>query len=337
LADNQVPVTIIGAGPVGLFAVFTCGMMRLKCRVIETLPILGGQCQELYPEKPIFDIPGFPQVLGKDLVSNLLKQIKPFDPQMHLGETVMHLSPQKDGWTVHTSKQLFKTSVVIIASGAGSFQPNRPPLAGIETLENKHVFYAVREPDLLRGKTVVIAGGGDSAVDWAISLVGVAKKIYVVHRRPQFRAAGSSVDHLHSLAAAEKLELVIPYQLHALQMSEDQKLTHVVVKTLEGEKQTLPADTLLPFFGLKSDVSFLENWGIELQHHRIKVDPLTGCTSQKGIYAIGDGVIYPHKRKLILTGFAEAAQAATHIRQMLSPNQPFTPQHSTTSGIPTLS
>ena len=330
----QTDITIIGAGPAGLFAVFQAGMLGLKCHVIDTLDAVGGQCAALYPEKPIYDIPGFPSVDGGQLVELLAKQAEPFKAAYHLGQQVVRLESGEGRFLVTTSKgTLIESGAVIIAAGCGAFGPNRPALANIEQFEGSHVFYMVNRKEDFRDKNIVIAGGGDSAVDWANALAGIAKRIYVIHRRNKFRAMQSSVSQMECLAAEGKIELVIPYQLDALE-GENGKLDAVVVSTLEGEKKRLEADALLSFFGLSMELGPILDWGLNLDKNHITVNPATMETSTPGIYAIGDIASYPGKLKLILTGFAESAIAAHEARLRLKPDQALHFEYSTTRGVP---
>lgn len=332
-------VVIIGAGPVGLFAVFECGMLQLNCHVVDTLDMIGGQCAALYPEKPIYDIPAHPCVTGGDLIENLRQQAAPFNPTYHLGQQVTALTPKDasgKSWLVATSKGVhIRTQAIIIAAGVGAFGPNRPPLPGIEAFEGKSVHYYVGARESYRGKHVVIAGGGDSAVDWALSLREVAARVSVVHRRSKFRAAPESEARLKTLAEAGALDLVVPFQLAGLE-GENGQLAKVIVQSLEGETKTLRADVLLPFFGLSMSLGPIAEWGLGLENHQIATNPGTGETSRRGIYAIGDVAAYPHKLKLILNGFAEGAQAAHAIRKFLYPEEILHFEYSTTKGLPGL-
>lgn len=335
-SSHPVDVAIIGAGPVGLFAVFQCGMLGLKSCVIDSLPEIGGQCTALYPEKPIYDIPGFPNVAAGDLIANLEAQAAPFRPAYHLGQTVEGLERRKlqEGWVLTTATgQIIHARTVLIAAGGGAFGPNRPPLAGIEAYEGKSVFYMIRRRDDLRGKRVVIAGGGDSAVDWALSLADVAASVMVVHRRDQFRAAPENVARMKALAGVGKIEMVVPYQLGGLDGAGG-ILSSVLVHDLDGNERRLAADVLLPFFGLASSLGPIAGWGLTVERHHIVVDPATAETGVPGIYAIGDIVAYSNKLKLILTGFAEAAHAAHAIYRHLHPGQELHMEYSTTRGIP---
>lgn len=332
--SHTTDVVIIGAGPVGIFAVFECGMMKLKTHVIDTLAEVGGQCIALYPEKPIYDIPAHPNILAADLIENLKKQAEPFNPVYHLNQQVTHVEKTDDGWKVTTSENTSITcKAIIIAAGVGAFGPNRPPLPTIEEYENKSVFYFVKNKELFRGKNVVIAGGGDSAVDWALNLYDVAKRITVVHRRPKFRAALDSVDKLFALGQEGKIDLAIPYQLDSLE-GKNGVLKKIGLKTLEGEEKIIEADALLAFFGLSMNLGPLAEWGLNLDKSHITVDIGTYQTSIPGIFAIGDVATYTYKQKLILTGFAEAAGAAHQIRSIVYPGEVFHFQYSTSQGVP---
>jgi thioredoxin reductase (NADPH) len=333
-STHQTDIAIIGAGPVGLFAVFECGMLKMRTAVIDALDMAGGQCAALYPEKPIYDIPGYPRIEAMALIDKLMEQAAPFHPAFHLGQQVEAVEPIGEGWRLTTSAGTrIEARCIFIAAGVGAFGPNRPPLAGIEAYEGKSVFYLVKRRDDFRNKRVVIAGGGDSAVDWANSLAELAAKIYVVHRRPKFRAAPESVAMMERLVGAGRIELVVPYQLHGLEGSHG-KLTAVTVQTLEGQARRLEADALLPFFGLAMNLGPIARWGLALERNHIKVDTEKFETSAKGIHAIGDIASYPGKLKLILTGFAEAAAAAHAAYARVHPGEALHFEYSTTKGIP---
>jgi thioredoxin reductase (NADPH) len=334
---QKADIAIIGAGPVGLFAVFECGMMRLRCHVIDSLEMVGGQCTALYPEKPIYDIPGFPKILAADLIDNLKKQADPFDPIYHLNQEVVGLEKAEEGgWHLQTSAGTsLHVKAVLIAAGVGAFGPNRPPLEGIEAYEGKSIFYYVKNRSHFEGKNLVIAGGGDSAVDWAISLSEIAKKVTVVHRRPKFRAAPENEAQLNKLAEQGIIDLAIPYQLEGLSGKEGY-LDKVIVKSLEGEIKEIQADVLLPFYGLATNLGPIAHWGLQLNSTHIQVDPKDCSTNVEGIFAIGDIATYGHKLKLILTGFSEAAQAAHAIRSFVHPGEVYHFEYSTTSGVPSL-
>lgn len=325
-------IVIIGAGPAGLFAVFEAGMLRMRCHVVDTLAMVGGQCAALYPEKPIYDIPAYPAIDALDLIHKLQQQAAPFQPVYHLGEQVVKVAIGQC-FTVTTSKGTRITcKAIIIAAGCGAFGPNRPPIEGLELYEGKSIFYHVVRREDYRDKTVVIAGGGDSAVDWAISLAEVARKIYVIHRRAKFRASPESAAKLAELAKTGNVELVIPYQLAGLKGANGQ-LEAVMVETLDGEKRELPADILLPFFGLAMELGEIARWGLNLEHNHIVVSPSTLQTSQPGIFAIGDMATYPGKLKLILCGFAEAAMACHALYPLVHPDEALHFEYSTTRGV----
>jgi thioredoxin reductase (NADPH) len=327
-------VAIIGAGPVGLFMVFECGMLEMGCHLFDALPQPGGQCAALYPEKPIYDIPGYPRIDAAELVDRLAEQAAPFQPNFHLGHPVSGLASTPEGFVVEQAGGLrVAARAVVVAAGAGAFGPNRPPLDRLAEFEEKSVFYLVRRREDFRGRRVVIAGGGDSAVDWALSLADVAERVMVVHRRPKFRAAPQSAARLQTLADSGRIELVIPYQLHAIEGAGGQ-LSAVIVADLAGGTRRLAADCLLPFFGLATDLGPLASWDLRLDHNRIGVDPATCATSRPGIYAIGDIAAYPGKLKLILSGFAEAALAAHAIHPLVHPGEALHFEYSTTKGIP---
>jgi thioredoxin reductase (NADPH) len=330
---HNTDLVIIGAGPTGLFAVFEAGMLKIKSHVIDTLETIGGQCLALYPEKPIYDIPAHPSILASELISKLEEQILPFNPTFHLNQLVEKITKQPDGsFLVTTSKNTqINCKAIIIAAGCGAFGFNRPPLDNIEEFEGKSVFYAVKSKHEFANKNVVIAGGGDSAVDWALSLANIAKKVYVVHRRDKFRCAPESAEQMKELAKSGKIEMVIPFQLEGLE-GNDGKLSHVLVKDFDNNVKKLEADYLLPFFGLAMELGPIANWGLNLHKHHIEVDFSTMKTSEEGIYAIGDIATYKNKLKLILTGFAEAASACHDIYKIVHPNEVFHFEYSTSKG-----
>lgn len=345
-ADQVTDVAVIGAGPVGLFTIFECGMLGMRCHVIDALGAAGGQCTALYPEKPIYDIPGHPTILGNELIDRLCEQAAPFDPVYHMGQQVETLTPVEGegegdgggGWRLTTSAgTAIRARAVVIAAGVGAFGPNRPPLPDLERYEGQPagsgVHYLVARRGDYRGRRVVIAGGGDSAVDWALSLAEVAASVAVVHRRDKFRAAHASVRKLHDLAAGGTIDLVVPYQLHALD-GDGETLTAVIVRDLDGNERRLEADALLPFYGLAQSLGPIAEWGLDLQRHHLAVDPATAATSRPGIFAVGDVATYPGKLKLILTGFAEAAAAAHAIHPLVHPGESLHFEYSTTKGLP---
>ena len=328
-------IAIIGAGPVGLFTVFQAGMLNLRTVVIDALDIPGGQCSALYPEKPIYDIPAHPRITGEDLIEQLRRQAEPFHPHYLLGRTVNAMTKRPDGGfelTLSSGEQI-RVGAVVIAAGCGAFGPNRPPLDGLEVFENKSVFYLVRRREDFRDKRVVIAGGGDSAVDWALSLADVAARVMVVHRRPKFRAAPESERRLKMLADEGRIDLVIPYQLSGLE-GQNGQLSAVLVKDLDNREKRLEADSLLAFFGLAMDLGPIAEWGLNLDRNHITVNAATLETSTTGIYAIGDIANYPGKLKLILSGFSEAAMAVHAAQAYLHPDQILHFEYSTTRGVP---
>lgn len=332
--NHTTDIAIIGAGPVGLFAIFEAGMLKMQCHVIDALDFIGGQCAALYPEKPIYDIPAHPKISAEQLIANLEEQARPFSPHYHLGQQVTSLAKQPDGsFILRTSKDTtINAKIVLIAAGCGAFGPNRPPIENIEEFEGKSVFYMVNKSENFRGKRIVIAGGGDSAVDWAIILADIAKSVAVIHRRDKFRCAPESADKLHALASAGKIDLVIPYQLDAIN-GHGGILDHVVVSSLEGEKKTIVADILIPFFGLAMELGPIADWGLNLEKKHIEVSPVTFATNTQGVYAIGDIATYPGKLKLILNGFAEAAMATHDMYSIIHPNQALHFEYSTTRGV----
>jgi thioredoxin reductase (NADPH) len=327
-------VAIIGAGPVGLFAVFELGMLKLSSTLIDALGEVGGQCTALYPEKPIYDIPAHPVIEAGALVGQLERQIAPFHAPRLLGRRVSGLAGSAGAFTLTTDQgDTVHAKAVVIAAGAGAFGPNRPPIAGLADYEaTGTVQYYVRRREDFRGKRVVIAGGGDSAVDWALALKDVAR-VAVVHRRPKFRASPESAAQLDAAAARGEIEMVIPYQLQALH-GEGGVLAEVEVATLQGATRRLPADVLLPFFGLSMDLGPIAAWGLESTQHHVKIDPATGATSWPGVFAIGDVATYPGKLKLILQGFSEAAIAAHAIFRVVHPGEALHFEYSTTTGVP---
>ena len=331
----ETDVAIIGAGPCGLFAVFECGMLKMRAVVVDTLEEIGGQCAALYPEKPIFDIPAHPQIAGADLIDRLAEQAAPFEPRFLLNQRVEALVPNAAGFHLTTSTgNRVQAKAVIIAAGAGAFGPNRPPLEGLPGYEaSGAVRYMVTKREEFRGKRVVIAGGGDSAVDWALSLKDVAAKVIVVHRRPKFRAAPETATQLEAAAARGEIEMAIPYQLHALE-GDGRHLSAVVLATLKGEEMRVPADYLLAFFGLSMELGPIADWGLGLDHKHIAITPATCETNIPGIHAIGDMASYPGKLKLILQGFSEAAMAAHAIHPRVFPGEALHFEYSTSKGVP---
>lgn len=331
---HETDVVIIGAGPVGLFAVFELGMLKMHAHVIDALAFTGGQCTALYPEKPIYDIAGYPEIIAAELVAQLEAQAKPFSPHYHLDQQVTALTQEGETWRVQTSTGTEITCrAIIIAAGCGAFGPNRPPLERLEEFEASNaVAYMVGKREAYRDKTIVIAGGGDSAVDWAVSLAEVAKKIYVVHRRDKFRAAPDTVEKMRDLAENGNVELVIPYQLDGLE-GENGALEAVIVRDLDDNTRRLEAEALLPFYGLAMELGPIAEWGLNLDKNHITVTAATCQTSTPGIFGIGDIVTYPGKLKLIACGFSEAAMAAHAIYPLVHPGEALHFEYSTTKGV----
>ena len=307
---------IVGAGPVGLFAVFELGLLDIRSALVDILDRPGGQCAELYPEKPIYDIPGYPEISGQELVEKLMEQIHPFKPSFHLNQMVETLAREPDGRFRLTTDAgvTFLGKVVVIAAGGGSFQPKRPPVPGIEAYEGTSVFYAVRRMEDYRGHDLMIVGGGDSALDWTLNLEPLAKSLTLVHRRDEFRAAPDSVNKLRALVEAGKVRLAIG-QVSGLK-GEGGQVTHATVKDKAGTESDVACTRILPFFGLTMKLGPVADWGLNLHENLIPVDTEKFATSEPGIFAIGDINTYPGKLKLILSGFHEAAlmaQAAVHV------------------------
>ncbi|MCF4098846.1 NAD(P)/FAD-dependent oxidoreductase [Maritalea mediterranea] len=323
-------VVIIGAGPVGLFAVFELGLLDIKCHLIDILDKPGGQCAELYPEKPIYDIPAFPEISGQELTDNLLKQAEPFGPTYHYNRMVNELEKQDKGdYLVKTDAgETFRCKVVVIAAGGGSFQPKRPPVPNIEDYENTSVFYAVRKMDDFRDHDIVIVGGGDSALDWTLNLAPLAKSLTLVHRRDSFRAHTDSVNKMRALVEEGKINFELG-QIASLE-GENGQISAVNIKNADGEK-SLPATRLMPFFGLTMKLGPVANWGLNLHENLIEVDTEKFATSEEGIFAIGDINYYPGKLKLILSGFHEAALMAQAAKKIIHPDEKVVFQYTTSS------
>jgi thioredoxin reductase (NADPH) len=332
MADTiKTDALIIGAGPVGLFAVFELGLLDIKAHVIDILDKVGGQCAELYPEKPIYDIPGFPTITAQGLVDGLMAQSKPFNPAIHLNEMVESIEKIGDPlFRVKTNGgQTFETKVIVVAAGGGSFQPKRPPIPGIEAYEKKSVHYAVRRMEDFRGKRVLIAGGGDSALDWTLNLAPIAGHLTLLHRRSEFRAAPDSVNKMMSLVGEGKIDFVMG-QASSVEGADGQ-VSKVVVKRNDGSNFEIACDAILPFFGLTMKLGPIANWGLRLNEELIPVDTEAFETSEKGIFAIGDINTYPGKLKLILSGFHEAALMARRAQSYVYPDKKFVFQYTTSS------
>ena len=327
---------IIGAGPTGLFAVFEAGLLKLKCHLIDALPQPGGQCSEIYPKKPIYDIPAFPEVLAGDLVDNLMEQIRPFEPGFTLGERAETIEKLDDGSFVVTTVEgtQHNAPVVVIAGGLGSFEPRKPPISNIAKYENKGVSYMVREPEDFRNKRVVIAGGGDSALDWAIYLSEVASEVSLIHRRNEFRGALDSVEKVSELSKIGKINLITEAEVVGLKGVD--RLESVVIrhKGEASEEEVKETDHFIPLFGLSPKLGPIANWGLEIEKNAIKVDNSYDYqTNIPGIYAIGDVNTYPGKLKLILCGFHEAAIMCQSAYQKIFPDKKYVMKYTTVSGV----
>jgi thioredoxin reductase (NADPH) len=324
-------VIIVGAGPVGLFAVFELGLNDMKCQLVDILDKPGGQCAELYPEKPIYDIPGLPIVTGAGLVDALMKQIEPFNPVFHLSQMAESLTKTDEGkWRLTTDAgTVLEAPVMVIAAGGGSFVPKKPPIKGIEQYEGKSVFYSVRRMETFRDRSILIAGGGDSALDWTLNLQPLAHRLTLVHRRDEFRAAPDSVKKMRELAEAGKIDLRIAQivQLHG----EGGQIEAVTLKPDDGETYTVQCDTLLPFYGLTMKLGPVANFGINLHQNLIQVDTAKFESDIPTIFAIGDINTYPGKLKLILSGFHEAALMAQQAFRYVHPERKLRFQYTTSS------
>jgi thioredoxin reductase (NADPH) len=324
-------VLIIGAGPCGLFAVFELGLLDMKAHLVDILDKIGGQCAELYPEKPIYDIPGIPFITGAGLTDALMAQIKPFGPTFHLGEMIESVEKIGDPlFRVRTDQgKVFEAKIVVIAAGGGSFQPKRPPVPGIEAYEGKSVFYAVRKMDAFRDKRLLIVGGGDSALDWTINLHPVAKRVTLLHRRDQFRAAPDSVNKMRSLVADGQMDLKLG-QVTSLE-GDDGNVVAAQVKPDKGEPYRIECDAVLPFFGLTMKLGPVADWGIKLDGELIPVDTAAFETNVPGVFAIGDINTYAGKLKLILSGFHEGALMAQKAYHYVYPDKRLVFQYTTSS------
>ena len=326
-------ILIIGAGPTGLFTVFEAGLLKLKCHLIDALAQPGGQCSEIYPKKPIYDIPAFPEILAGDLVDNLMKQIQPFQPGFTLGERAQSIQTLDDGTFIVTTNKGTKhhAPIVAIAGGLGSFEPRKPPIQNIADFEDKGVEYIIRDPELYRGKDVVIAGGGDSALDWSIFLTDVASSVTLVHRRNEFRGALDSVEKVQELKDKAKIQLITPGEIVGI--VGEKKLTGVTIKQADGVFEK-PCDHFIPLFGLAPKLGPIADWGLEIDKNAIKVDnTLDYQTNIPGIYAIGDVNTYPGKLKLILCGFHEATLMCQSAYKRIFPDKRHVMKYTTVGGV----
>lgn len=328
-------ILIIGAGPTGLFAVFEAGLLQLKCHLIDALPQPGGQLTELYPKKPIYDIPGYPEVLAGDLVDNLMKQIEPFQPGFTLGERAETLERTEDDYLIVTTNKgtKHKAKAVAIAGGLGSFEPRKPEIPGIENFEDRGVAYMVKDPEQYRGKKVLIAGGGDSALDWSVFLADVASEVHLVHRRNEFRGALDSVEKVQALKNKGKIKLNTPAEV--IEVKGSDRLQSVVLENFQtGLKKEVEVDAFIPLFGLSPKLGPLVDWGLEIEKNAIKVDnSLDYQTNIPGVYAIGDVNTYPGKLKLILCGFHEATLMCQSVYQRIYPDKRYVMKYTTVGGV----
>jgi len=327
-------IIIIGAGPTGLFTVFEAGLLKLKCHLIDALPQPGGQCSEIYPKKPIYDIPAYPEILAGDLTDRLMEQIAPFEPGFTLGERAEHIEKTEDGhFIVTTNKGTQHTApVVAIAGGLGSFEPRKPPISNLADYEENGVEYVIRDPELYRNKKIVIAGGGDSALDWTIFLKDVASEVTLVHRRNEFRGALDSVDKVQDLKNEGSIKLITPAEVVDLE-GEDHLTAVKVIKNKE-ESIRIEADHFIPLFGLSPKLGPIANWGLEIEKNAIKVDNSYDYqTNIEGIYAIGDVNTYPGKLKLILCGFHEATLMVQSAYQRINPGKKYVLKYTTVGGV----
>lgn len=326
-------ILIIGAGPTGLFMVFEAGLLKMRCHIIDALPQPGGQLAELYPKKPIFDIPGYPTVGAGELIDNLMEQIKQFEPGFTLNEVAETVEEQEDGTFIVTTNRGTKhhAKAIAIAGGLGSFEPRKPELENLAKYEENGVEYFVRDPEMFRDRRVVLAGGGDSALDWSIFLADVASDVTLIHRRNEFRGALDSVEKAQELRLLGKLNLITPAEVRELHGKDT--LEAITIEK-EGEKQVLETDFLIPLFGLSPKLGPIGNWGLEIEKNAIKVNnALDYQTNRSGIYAVGDINIYPGKLKLILCGFHEATMACQSIYERLNPGKKFILKYTTVSGV----
>ncbi len=326
-------IIIVGAGPVGLFTVFEAGLLKMHCHLIDSLPQPGGQLTEIYPKKPIYDIPGFPEILAGDLVKNLMKQIEPFNPGFTLGERVETVQPTKEKtFQVTTSRGTkLQAPVIAIAGGLGCFEPRKPPISNINEFEDKGVEYIIKDPEIYRGKKVVIAGGGDSALDWTIFLADIVDELTLVHRRTQFRGALDSVEKVKMLSLEGKIKLLTESQIVGL--NGNGKLSEIVVKHDKEGELKMETDHFIPLFGLSPKLGPISGWGLNIDKNAIEVNTLDYSTNVPGIYAIGDINTYPGKLKLILCGFHEATLMAQSAFKVINPDKKISFKYTTVTGV----
>ena len=326
-------ILIIGGGPTGLFSVFEAGLLKLKCHILDSLAQPGGQCIELYPKKPIYDIPGYPEIIAGDLIKKLLEQIKPFNPGYTLGETALKLETNSEGSFIVTTDKGTKhqSKIIAIAGGLGTFTPRKPNLENLAKFEDKGVDYLIKDPEKYKDKVVLIAGGGDSALDWTLFLSDIAKKVILIHRRNEFRGADESVSNVQDLKNEGKIEVLTPAQVISLKGSS--KLDSVIID-IDGKSKEIIIDYFIPLFGLVPKLGPIKDWGLEIENNAILVNnSLDYQTNIKGIYAIGDVNTYPGKLNLILSGFHEAAVMCHSAYNLLNPGKKNTLKYTTISGV----
>ena len=329
-------ILIIGAGPTGLFTVFEAGLLKLKTHLIDALPQPGGQCSEIYPKKPIYDIPGFPEVLAGDLVKNLMEQVKPFQPGFTLGERAETLEKQEDGTFIVTTNKgtQHHAPVVAIAGGLGSFEPRKPPIPNITDFEEKGVSYFIKDPEVFRDKKVIISGGGDSALDWAIFLADVAADVVLVHRRNEFRGALDSVERVSELSRKGKIEIITNAEVVGLEGTDSLERVVIRHKDVARGEEFRETDEFIPLFGLSPKLGPMGDWGLEIEKNAIKVDNSYDYqTNIPGVYAIGDVNTYKGKLKLILSGFHEAAIMCQSAYQIINPGKKYVLKYTTVGGV----
>ena len=333
MVQEKVDAVVVGAGPCGLFQVFELGLLGMKAHVVDALPNIGGQCYELYPDKPIYDIPGIPVCSAMELVDRLLEQIKPFNPVFHLDQQVTKLIPTQDNrFNVGTSKGVeFDSAAVVIAGGVGSFQPRLLRVKGVDHLVNKQIFYRIQDVSVFQDRDVVVLGGGDSALDWTVELVESVRSLTLVHRSDEFRAAEATVEKMKQFVVDDKMRFMVGNATDLTMIDESMSEVHITQPSREVER--LPADFLLVFFGLSPKLGPISDWDLELQRNQIVTNTEKFETNIPGIYAIGDIAVYPGKKKLILSGFHEAALAAFAIKERLNPGQKVHLQYTTTSTV----
>jgi len=329
----ETDIIIIGAGPTALFAVFEVGLLKLKCHLIDYLPQAGGQLTEIYPKKPIYDIPGYPEIMADELVHNLLKQIEPFHPSFTFGERAETIERTEDNKFIVTTQRdtVIKAPVIVIAGGLGCFEPRKPPISNISEFEDKGVEYIIKDPQFYRNKKILIAGGGDSALDWSIYLADIAKEVILVHRRNEFRGALDSVEKMKDLACIGKIELITESQVVGL--NGDSKLESIVIEHDKQGTITRNIDHFIPLFGLTPKLGPIANWGLNIDKQAIEVNTFDYSTNVPGIFAIGDINTYPGKLKLILCGFHEAALMAQSAFKIVHPDKKLSFKYTTVTGI----